>query len=125
MLKSTIVFVLALGFIGGPGTLDLRAQTLSPNAVKIKSKVEERTRKQSRTKVKLVSNTTYVGIVSDPGDTSFTITDKSGIKHTVGYSEVKSIGGTGWGSGAKIGLGVAIGAAAVLGVLAAIIVAND
>lgn len=125
MLSKILVSILLSGLIFGSVALDVSAQTLSPNAVKMKAKAQERARSQSRAKVKLNSGTTYVGIVSDAGDTSFAITDKDGSKHTVQYSEVRSIGGLGWGAGAKLGLGIAIGAGAVLAVLAAIVASDN
>jgi hypothetical protein len=125
MFKRSIVFILALTFLGGSAVVDVAAQTPTANALRVKAKAEERAKGQSQTKVKLFSDATYVGIVSDVGDTSFTITDKGGGKHTVQYTEVKSIGGTGWGTGTKIGIGIAIGAGAVLGVLAAIVASDN
>ncbi len=125
MFSRAIVSVLLFGIFFETAPLSLSAQTLTSDVLKVKAKVQERARKQSRTKVKLYSGTTYVGIVNDPGDTSFTMTDKDGSKHIVQYNDVKSIGGLGWGSGAKLGLGIAIGAGAVLAVLAAIVASDN
>lgn len=125
MLNKLSVFVVALSFLSGTTAINSPAQTLPTKAIKVKAEAQKRAGSQSRTKVKLISDATYVGIVRDAGDASFIITDKGGSKHTVQYAQVKSIGGTGWSTGAKLGLGVAIGAGAVLGVLAAIIASND
>lgn len=125
MFQKLSIFILALTFLGGATAVDLPAQTPTSKTIEVKAKAQERAKGQSQTKVKLSGDATYVGIVSDVGDTSFIITDKGGSKHTVQYTEVKSIGGTGWGSGAKIGIGIAIGAGAVLGVLAAIIASDN
>lgn len=125
MLNKVLVSVVFSSILFSWCPLAVPAQTLSPNAAKVKAKAQERARTQSRTKVKLFSGTTYVGIVSDTGDTSFAITDKDGSKHTVQYSDVRSIGGLGWGAGAKLGLGIAIGAGAVLAVLAAIVASDN
>jgi hypothetical protein len=125
MLRKLALFLLTVLFLVGSTGISSSAQTLSPNALKVKAKAEERARGQSRTKVKVLSDATYIGIVGDIRDTTFTVTDKNGGKHEVQYANVKSIGGTGWSTGAKLGLGIAIGAGAVLGVLAAIVASND
>ena len=125
-MRRILVYLVAFAIVGSIFTLPLTAQSQQEQrAAAVKEKARKRADDRSRTKVKLFSEASYVGVVSDVGESTFTITDKGGSKYSVQYSEVKSIGGTGWGSGAKIGLGIAIGAGVVLGVLAAIVASND
>lgn len=125
MFRKLVLSSLVAAYLIGSSALAVPAQTLSPSAMKVKAKAAERSRSQSRTKVKVLSDATYVGVVGDITDTTFTITDKRGGKHEIRYADVRSIGGTGWGTGAKLGIGIAIGAGAVLAVLAAVIASND
>src|SRR5262245_12579349 len=121
MLKRVLCSTLALSVILTVSHLTNRAQTLSPQAEKIKAKVTKRASDQSRTKVKTLTDTVYVGVLSEVADTSFTLTDKTGNKHSLQYSQVRSVEGAGGGIGWRIGLGAAIGAGVVLGILAAVI----
>jgi hypothetical protein len=123
-MKKTILALLLfwVALVAAP----VFTQTLSPHAMEIKAKVEKRSRESSRSKVKLESGVSYTGMLSEAGDTSFTVTTNGGDRHVVRYSEVTSVGGTGGlSTGAKIGLGIAIGAGVVLAVLAGIIHSND
>jgi hypothetical protein len=126
MRKTIIAAFMAISFFVHSSAMPMWGQTDHANVAKVKAEAQKRVASQKRTKVKLFSDATYVGVVSDAGETSLTITDKSGSRHTAQYNEVKSIGGIGGlGTGAKIGLGIGIGAGVVLAVLAAIVHSND
>jgi hypothetical protein len=123
MFNKLLSTGLLLAILAGSSVIVV-AQTPIADA-SIKAKVEKRAASKSRTKVKLHSGTTYIGVLNDVTDTSFTVTSKAGDRQVVRYADVKSVGGLGWGSATKIGLGIAIGAGAVLAVLAAVIASDN
>lgn len=126
MARRIVVILFGISLVLGVSGLPILAQQSLPlDAQKIRKKVEKRAADNSRTKVKLRGDSTYIGTIGDVGDHEFTMIDKSGNKQTIKYVDVKSIGGTGFSTGAKIGLGIAIGAGAVLGVLAAIVASDN
>jgi hypothetical protein len=75
--------------------------------------------------VKLVNDSSYKGYVSQAGEDDFTVIDKTGQSNIIKYSEVKSVSGKNLSTGAKIGIGIAIGAGAVLAVLGILIASLD
>ncbi len=94
--------------------------------VKVKDKIGELgTGPKAKVKAKLYNGTTYQGYVSEANSDNFVVTDKSGGQNPIKYSDVKSIGGKSLPTGAKIAVGIAIGAGAVLLIVAALIAKND
>ncbi len=92
---------------------------------KVKSQVTKASQNNDTIKVKLNSGTTYQGTVNQVTNVNFVIVDASGTSHSVNYEEVNSVGGKGYSSGWKIAIGAAIGAGAVLAVLAAIAASDN
>lgn len=64
--------------------------------------------------VKLYSDSSYKGYVSQANEDDFVVVDKTGSPNTLKYSDVKSVGGRNLSTGAKIGIGVGIGVGSVL-----------
>lgn len=95
-------------------------------AIEVKQKLKEMgTGERVRVKVKLYSGTQYDGYLSVTNEDDFIVVDKSGNPNTIKYSDVKSIGGKNFGTGVKIGVGIAIGALVTLLVIIGIIYASD
>jgi hypothetical protein len=91
-------------------------------AAKVKDKLQKLgTGEKAKIKVKTYGGVTYQGYVSAANADDFTVTDKGGTAHGVRYADVDKIGGKNLSTGAKIGIGIAIGAAAVIGILAALL----
>jgi hypothetical protein len=69
----------------------------------------------ARVEVKLRDKTKLKGYLQAVGEDSFVVVDaKSGVATTVPYPQVKQVKGNNLSTGAKIAIGVAIGAAVVL-----------
>ena len=79
-----------------------------------------------KVKARLHDGTAYEGWVREANDDNFVIVDKQGSPHVIVYSDVKEVKSQrGLSTGAKIGIGVAIGAGAVLAVLGILIATLD
>ena len=71
--------------------------------------------KSSVVRVVLYDKTKYHGYVTEITDEDFTVADaKTGATAPIAYSEVKGIKGNNLSTGAKIGIGVSIAAAAII-----------
>ena len=69
----------------------------------------------ARVEVRLQDKTKLKGYLQAVGEDSFVVVDaKSGVATTVAYPQVKQVKGNNLSTGAKIAIGVAIGAAVVL-----------
>jgi len=69
----------------------------------------------ARVEVKLQDKTKLMGFVSDVLDESFNITDpRTNVTTTVSYADITQVKGHNLSTGAKIGIGIAIGAAIVI-----------
>ena len=80
----------------------------------------------ARVKVELRDKTKLLGHISAANEEGFTVTNlKTGVATTVTYSQVKSVKGNNLSTGAKIAIGVGIGAAIVLLILWKVIVDDD
>lgn len=90
-----------------------RAETSQP--AKIKAEVQKHgTGEKSRVKVTLANGTLMKGHISKIDDSSFdVIPDKAAQPSTIAYADVSKVQGPGLSRGAKIGIGVVVGAAAV------------
>ena len=82
-------------------------------AAKVKANVLKLgTGEAARVKVKLRDDTKLEGYISAADEEGFTVTDRKTAKATtVGYPQVKSVKGNNLSTGAKIAIGVGIGAA--------------
>ncbi|MBP7416268.1 MAG: hypothetical protein KA831_06415 [Pyrinomonadaceae bacterium] len=130
MIKKTVSFLLILSIqlvtVSGVPTRGQASQTKQLKRIeKVKSQVTKASQHNDIIKVKLNSGTTYQGSVNQLTNVNFVIVDASGTSHSVNYEEVNSVGGKGYSSGWKIAIGAAIGAGAVLAVLAAIAASDN
>lgn len=121
-----LIFSIQLLTVSGVPTLGQANQTKQLKRIeKVKSQVTKASQNNDTIKVKLNSGTTYQGTVNQVTNVNFVIVDASGTSHSVNYEEVNSVGGKGYSSGWKIAIGAAIGAGAVLAVLAAIAASDN
>ena len=96
------------------------------NAQKIKEKIIKKgTGDRARVTVKLFNGTTHKGSVREANENDFVVIDREGGSHTIRYSEVKSLSGSGLSGVGKYALGIALGAVAVIAVIAAIAASDD
>ena len=73
----------------------------------------------ARVEVKLRDHAKLAGFISEAGPDSFVITDpKTGVKTPVLYADVTQVKGHNLSTGAKVAIGIAIGAGIVLIILA-------
>jgi hypothetical protein len=96
-------------------------------AGKVKSGIEKvGSGRDTRIEVKLRDKTRLKGYVSEIGENEFVVTDvKTGASNKVAYGDVKQIKGNNLSTGAKIAIGVGIGAAITLLVVFLIIANSD
>ncbi len=121
-----LIFSIQLLTVSGVPTLGQANQTKQLKRIeKVKSQVTKASQNNDTVKITLNSGTTYQGTVNQVTNVNFVIVDASGTLHTVNYEEVNSVGGKGYSSGWKIAIGAAIGAGAVLAVLAAIAASDN
>jgi hypothetical protein len=83
------------------------------------------TGKDALVRVELRDKTKVEGYLSEAGADSFTITDREGKATTVPYQQVKKAQGNNLSTGAKVIIGVGIGAALTLLILYAMYAANE
>ena len=118
---------LSVAFIGlllfSTNLQSISAQTNTGNNTvttdKIKANVTKRgTGEKARVNVKMLNGTKMKGFISQAGEDSFTLTDsKTKQTSTLAYSDVAQVKGTGLSTGAKILIGVGVGAAVTAVVL--------
>jgi hypothetical protein len=130
MFRQLISILLIAGVFAASGNVAVLAQT-STNAQQEKTeKIKAKIRKlglgeRVKVNVKLVNDSSYKGYVSQANDDDFVVVDKTGQSNIIKYSEVKTVSGKNLSTGAKIGIGIAIGAGAVLAVLGILIASLD
>lgn len=126
MLKHFVI----IGLIGSLLFLTVPATAFSQTKQEQKTaKVKEKIKKlgigeRVKIKVKTYAGTTYQGYVSGANDDDFVVADKNGNPNTIKYTDVDKVGGHNLSTGAKIGIGIAIGVGAVfafIGILVALI----
>ena len=82
--------------------------------------------KETRVAVKLRDQTKLSGYISQAGEDSFVVTDaKTGAATTVGYPDATQVQGQNLSTGAKIAIGIAIGAGVTLLVIFLIVASLD
>jgi len=95
---------------------------------RVKAAVDKRgVGEKAGVKIKLRDNTVVKGYIYQTGEENFVVRDaKTGKSETIAYRDVAQVKGKGLSTGAKIGIGAAIGSCATLAVLAiAIAIAWD
>lgn len=96
-----------------------RAKALaSPDQVKA-DVFKRGTGEKAKVKVKLRDGSEVRGYVSKADDQSFEVQEKNGKSVTIAYGDAVSVRKPGLSKGAKIGIGVGVGAAAFFAVIAA------
>ena len=124
MIKKCLSVVLLGLMLLSTNLYSINAQTNNSdnvaNAEKIKANVTKRgTGEKARVNVKMLDGTKVKGFINQAGDDSFTLTDsKTKQTKTLAYSDVAQVKEAGLSKGAKILIGVGVGAAISLVVLA-------
>lgn len=119
MLKKCLSFVLTGLLISTINVGPVMALTTlgdqPPPIETIKEKITKRgVGEKARVSVRLLSGTKLKGYISDAGEDTFVITDaKTKQATTVAYRDVEQVKGKGLSTGAKIGIGAGIAAAAL------------
>jgi hypothetical protein len=118
MLKkicSTVLSVMLLQAAAIPAFAATKAEKEAKRAEKVRVELAKLgTGKDARIKLELRDKTKLEGFISETTDSSFVVTDKSGNATTVTYPQVKKAQGNNLSTGAKIAIGVGIGAAVTL-----------
>jgi len=96
-----------------------RAEKVRTQLTKLGTGKDALVRLELRDKIKLS------GYISEAGAESFVVTDSAGKATTVAYPQVKRAQGNNLSTGAKIAIGVGIGAAVVLVILFAYLADDD
>ena len=119
VLVGSVAFVASAGATLAQGTGKDEAKALE----KIKTKIAKLgVGEKARAQITLRNGQKIKGYVSSAGQDDFALTDKkTGQATTVAYKDVVEVRKPGLSTGAKIGIGVAIGVGA-LAVLAAVVV---
>lgn len=126
-ILSILLIMAFITFAGGTSSL-AQSQTTAQqtNTEKVKAKIRKLgLGERVKVSVKLINDSTYKGYVSQAADNDFTVVDKTGHSTIIKYSDVKSVAGKNLSTGAKIGIGIAIGAGAVLAILGILIASLD
>lgn len=123
---SAVLSVLLLQAAVIPAFAATKAEKEAKRAEQVRTKlVKLGTGKDARVKLELRDKTKLEGYISETGDSSFVVTDKTGVATTVPYPQVKKAQGNNLSTGAKIAIGAGIGAGITLLILYIIIVTND
>jgi len=123
MIKKYFSFALICLLLATANSSFVSAQTQTDknasSVAKIKTAVLKRgTGENKRVQVKMLDGTKLKGYISQSGEDSFTLTDsKTGQTTSIAYGNVAQIKGGGLSKGAKIGIGIAVGAAAVVSIV--------
>ena len=130
MLNKTISIVLIAAIFSLSLATPVFAQSQQTDQQKKTEKVITKIKKlglgeRVRIKVKLYSDASYQGYVSQANEDDFVVVDKTGTSNTLKYSDVKSVGGKNLSTGAKIGIGIGIGVGATILAILLIIASLD
>jgi hypothetical protein len=121
MLKkvcSVIFSALLLQAAFVPAKAGTKAEKEARRAEKVRTQLAKLgTGKDALVRVELRDKTKLEGYVSEAGAESFVVVNKAGVATTVGYPQVQKVGGNNLSTGAKIAIGIGIGAAIVLLIL--------
>ena len=121
MIRKTAAVVLAAMIMCGAQLQAIAAAPLTDKTLeRVKNDVRTQgTGERSKVSVKMKDGRKLKGYISQALDDSFDLTDaKTRQPTTIPYGDVAEVKKSGWSSGAKIALGIGIGAAAVIAVVA-------
>lgn len=112
-MRTLSLLLVALLVFSNAGSAAQTAET--PQVIKIKSQVQKRgLGEKSKVRVTLENGSMVKGYISNIEESSFEVNgNKSGPATTIAFTDVQKIQGPGLSKGAKIGIGVVVGAAAV------------
>ena len=129
MLKkicSVVLAALLIQSVAVPAFAKSDAGKEAKRAGKVRTQlVKLGTGKDARVSLELRDKTRLEGYISEAGAESFVVTDSAGKATTVAYPQVKKAQGNNLSTGAKIAIGVGIGAAIVLLILWAYLADDD
>ncbi len=118
MLKKlccAVLSALLLQAAAFPAVAATKAEKEARRAEKVRTQLAKLgTGSDARVKLELRDKTKLEGYVSEAGPESFVVVDKAGVATTVAYPQVGKAKGHNLSTGAKVGIGIAIGAAIVL-----------
>lgn len=126
-LISLLTIVAVFAAYSGAAATAQNAQPPQTQIETVRAKVKKiGIGERGKVKAKLLDGTAYEGFVREASDDNFVIVDKQGSPHVVLYKDVKEVKAKrGLSTGAKIGIGIAIGAGAVLAVIGILIASLD
>ena len=123
---SVVLSALLLQAAAVPAFAATSAEKEAKRAEKVRTQlVKLGTGADARVRVALRDKTRLEGFVSEAGADTFAVTDGAGRTTTVGYGQVGKAQGHNLSTGAKIGIGVGIGAAVTLLILWSMYAANE
>ena len=129
MLKkicSVVLAALLLQSAAFPAFAKSDAAKAARRAEKVRTQLAKLgTGKDALVSLELRDKTKLKGYISETGAESFVVTDSAGRATTVAYPQVKRAQGNNLSTGAKIAIGVGIGAAVVLVILLAYLADDD
>ena len=118
MLKrvcSVVLAALLLQSVAVPAFAKSGAEKEARRAEKVRTQLAKLgTGKEARVRLELRDKTKLEGYVSEAGAESFVVTDSAGKTTTVAYPQVVKAKGNNLSTGAKVAIGIGIGAAIVL-----------
>ena len=115
MVCSLILSALLLQAAAVPAFAATSAEKEAKRAEKVRTQLLKLgTGSDARVKLTLRDKTKLEGFVSEAGAETFAVTDRAGKTTTVGYGQVGKAQGHNLSTGAKIAIGVGIGAAVTL-----------
>ena len=129
MLKkicSVVLAALLIQSVAVPAFAKSDAGKAARRAEKVRTQLAKLgTGKDARVRLELRDKTKLEGYISEAGAEGFVVTDSAGKATTVAYPQVKKAQGNNLSTGAKVAIGVGIGAAIVLVILWAYLADDD
>ncbi|HEY9284933.1 MAG TPA: hypothetical protein VIP46_15860 [Pyrinomonadaceae bacterium] len=123
---SVVLAALLLQAAAVPAFAKSDAEKAASRAEKVRTQLTKLgTGKDALVRLELRDKTKLEGYISEAGAESFVVTDSAGRATTVAYPQVKRAQGNNLSTGAKIAIGVGIGAAIVVIVLLAYLADDD
>ena len=112
---SVVLSALLLQAAAVPAFAATSAEKEAKRAEKVRTQLAKLgTGEDARIKLILRDKTRLEGFVSESGATTFAVTDRAGKTTTVGYGQVSKAQGHNLSTGAKVAIGIGIGAAVTL-----------
>ena len=129
MLKkicSVALAALLLQAAAAPALAKSAAEKESKRAEKVRTQLAKLgTGSDARVRVELRDKTRLEGYISEAGPESFVVVNKAGVATTIAYPQVVKAKGNNLSTGAKIAIGVGIGAGVTLLILWLIATSDD